>query len=367
MRPAAACLLAAACLAAAGCGNDAPAPPAQQPPPELTLRQAIGQRFVFPFAGTTIPQALERRIRKGEAAGVILFGRNVRSVEQVRALTRRLQRIPRPRALDHPLLVLVDHEGGPVRRLPGPPNRAAADVRTTASARAAGSAAGRLLRRAGVNVDLAPVADVGRAGSAMRRERRAFPGDARQVSRLAAAFADGLRAAGVQPAYKHFPGFGAAKVNTDDAPARITTSLATLRRVDLRPYREADDVPVVMLSTAIYPARDPRPAAFSRRWVADELRRRLRLPDAVAITDDLQTPAVKSFGTPAQLAFFAVQAGVDIPLFAKDYRTAARAAEGLQAAVRRGALTKAALDEGAHRVLALRDQLDSPRNTQPLR
>ncbi|HYF25432.1 MAG TPA: glycoside hydrolase family 3 N-terminal domain-containing protein [Baekduia sp.] len=347
--------LAAAVVAgcSAGCGGDDRARAAQV---DLTLRQAIGQRFVFPFSGTTPPRGLERRIRRGEAAGVVLFGRNVRSVAQVRRTVRRLQAIPRPRGLRAPLLVLVDQEGGPVRRLPGGPRRAAAQTRTREQARAAGREAGRLLRSSGVNVDLAPVADVGRAGSALRRERRAYPGGAASVSALAGAFASGLRSTGVEAAYKHYPGFGAATVNTDDAPARIRTPLAELRRVDARPYRDARGLRMVMLSTAVYPARDPRPAAFSRRWIRGELRGRLRFR-GVTVTDDLQTPAVEGFGTPAQLAFFAIDAGVDLPLFAGDYATAARAAEGLRAAVRRGALTRGELEAGARRVLALRARL----------
>jgi beta-N-acetylhexosaminidase len=112
-----------------------------------------------------------------------------------------------------------------------------------------------------------------------------------------------------------------------------------------------------MLSTAIYPRVDPRPAAFSRRWVTDELRGRLGFT-GVAITDDLQAAAVKGYGSPAQLAFFALRAGVDLPLFAQDYTTGARAAAGLERAVRAGALPRADLDAGARRVLAWRASLD---------
>ncbi len=171
-------LLLAAAAVTAGCGADGTSSaPAQEPPaPRLTLGQAIGQRFVFPYGGAAPPRRLEQRIRRGEAAGVILFGRNVRSVAQVRRVVRRLQAIPRPAGLDAPLLVLVDQEGGPVRRLPGSPRRAAAQMRTAGTAGSSGAAAGRLLRSAGVNVDLAPVADVGRPRSALRRERRDLPG-----------------------------------------------------------------------------------------------------------------------------------------------------------------------------------------------
>ena len=107
-----------------------------------------------------------------------------------------------------------------------------------------------------------------------------------------------------------------------------------------------------MLSTAIYPRVDPRPAAFSRRWVTGELRERLGF-DGVAITDDLEAPAVAAFGTPAQLAYFTLRAGADLPLFAQNYETADRAADGLERAVRSGALTREQLGAGMRRVLRL--------------
>ena len=367
---------------AAGCGGHAPSPstpsagpaaasknqhksttPSVGPAPtskdgnkadatRLTLRQAIGQRMVFAYAGAHPPAALRRRIARGEAAGVILFSRNVRSVAALRTQIANLQRIERPVAVDAPLLVMVDQEGGDVRRLPGPPAAGAAATPNAAAARANGRAAGRLLRGAGVSVDLAPVVDVGRPDRALANEGRVYDDDAPGVIAKAGAFADGLRAAGVEPVLKHFPGFGAASINTDDGAARIDLSLPELRAVDLQPYAKIA-TRAVMLSTAVYPRVDARPAAFSRRWVTGELRGRLHFT-GVAMTDDLQTPAVARFGTPAQLAFFAIDAGVDLPLFAKDYKTGARAAAGLERAVRSGALTRARLEAGGRRVLRWR-------------
>lgn len=319
----------------------------------LTLRQAIGQRMVFAYAGTTPPAALRKRIARGEAAGVVLFSRNVRSARAVRSQVAKLQAIKRPAAVDAPLLIMVDQEGGTVRRIPGPPAvEGAGQTADAAAARANGRAEGRLLRSAGVNVDFAPVVDVARAGAALEREGRTYGRDPKVVAQRAGAFADGLRGAGVAPVLKHFPGFGAATVNTDDAPARVDLPLATLRAVDGAPYQRLKP-DAVMLSTAIYPRVDPRPAAFSKRWVTTELRDRLKF-DGVTVTDDLQAAAVASFGSPSQLAFFAMSAGVDLPLFAQSYAAGARAAAGLEKAVKSKALPRAQLDEGARRVLRWR-------------
>jgi beta-N-acetylhexosaminidase len=326
--------------------------------PALTVRQAVGQHMIFAYDGLVPPPALRRRIARGEAAGVILFARNVRSAGQVRDVVRGLQAIARPRGLRAPLIVMADQEGGPVRRIPGAPARAAADVGTAAHARADGRAAAGTLRSAAVNMDLAPVADVGRPGSALVNERRISASSASSVATLAGAFAAGLRDGGVRSTAKHYPGFGAATVNTDDAPARVSASLETLRTVDAVPFAALIDggVDAVMLSTAVYPAVDPRPAAFASRWVTDELRGRLGFR-GVAITDDLGTPAVQTFGSIPARAVLAVRAGVDLPLFSSTYRASAQAAEGLLAAATRGDVSAEQLRAQAERVLALRKKL----------
>jgi beta-N-acetylhexosaminidase len=333
--------------------------PAQAPPPDLTLRQAVGQRMLFAYDGLQPPADLRRRIARGEAAGVILFARNVRSAGQVRAVTRSLQAISRPAGLRAPLIVAVDQEGGPVRRIPGSPARAAAEAGSAAQAGDDGRAAASTLRGAGVNLNLAPVADVARPGAALVRERRTYGASAAAVAERAGAFAAALQAGGVEATAKHYPGFGAASVNTDNAPARITTPLATLRSVDARPFAQLVDAGVgaVMFSTAVYPALDERPAAFSSRWVG-ELRGRLGF-GGVTISDDLATPAVARFGSLGRRAVLAARAGIDLPLFVPSYRVGTQAAAGMLDAARNRRLDAAALRAGAQRVLALRAKLSA--------
>jgi beta-N-acetylhexosaminidase len=318
--------------------------------PRMTLRQAIGQHMIFAYSGTTPPRALKRRIARGEAAGVILSARNVRSVASLRRQMAALQAIHNrrePGAEFHPLLVILAQEGGGIRQLPGS---------HTASSNAAGrsgEAAAKLLRKAGVNADLAPVVDVARPGSLLESEGRTYSRDPAVVADRAAAFAGALRAWGILPVYSHFPGLGAA---TSAGPARIDLPLSKLRAVDLRVYAELWP-DAVMASTAIYPRVDPRPAAFSRRWITGELRKRLDYGNIVVLTDDLQAPWLAKYGTPAELAVLALRAGVDIPVFARDYTTGARAAAGLERAVRRGELERADIDAGAERVLDWRESL----------
>jgi beta-N-acetylhexosaminidase len=325
---------------------------------DLTPGQLAGQRVIAGFSGYSPPPDLLRRIRRGKVSGVILFGQNVKSRRQVRRMVGRLQSVRRPAALDEPLLVMVDQEGGPVRRLPGAPVRSAADIGATGrvgEARRAGRAAGRNLRSARVNVNLAPVADVARPGSAMERERRSYGRRPRKVARFARAFATGLRRAGVLATGKHFPGFGAARANTDLSRVTIHTSRKRLRRVDERPYRALvrGGLRLVMLSTAIYPALDPGlPAAFSRPVAWRELRRRLGFR-GVSMTDALGTPATAPYGGPARVGVRAARAGVDLMLYSS-YAAGKAGARGLARAIRRGRVKRTAAEAAVNRILEVR-------------
>lgn len=330
-------------------------------------RRLVGQSLVYSFAGTRPPSALLRRIRLGQAAGVILFSRNIESRAGTRAMVRRLQRVARtaPASVRAPLLVMVDQEGGAVRRLAGAPRRSAAEIGSTGRAsvaRAAGRAAARNLRRVGAQVNLAPVLDVARPGGEIARFGRAFGGDAGTVRRLGTAFARGLRDGGVAATAKHFPGFGAARANTDDEPVTLGLGLETLRSIDEAPYRAAvsERIELVMMSSAVYPALDGVwPAGLSRRVVRGELRGRLGFR-GVTVTDALGTPGIARYGTPARVAVRAAAAGNDLLLYAGGYREGAVAAGALERALSRDALSRASLVDAAARVFELRTSLAGP-------
>ncbi|MGN6187746.1 MAG: glycoside hydrolase family 3 N-terminal domain-containing protein [Conexibacter sp.] len=329
----------------------------------LTLAQAVGQRIVVSLPSTTVPDALARQVRRGEVAGVILFSRNIASRTQLRALTAQLQAERRrgPAALrDLPLLVMTDQEGGLVKRLPGAPSRSAAQMGATGDAavvRNEGVATARNLRGVGVNVDLAPVLDLGLAGSFQRASGRAFGATPAAVSRYAGAFAGGLASGGVLATAKHFPGLGRATTNEDLRLNRIEVDRDVLRAQDEAPFTALarEDVPLTMVSTGVYPALAQRPAMFAPEVATHELRDVVGF-GGVSITDDLEVPALARL-SPERKALAAVRAGDDLLLFAQTASAAQRGAEALRRAVARGTLTRAAIDAGADRVLALRERL----------
>lgn len=325
----------------------------------LPLPPLVGERLIAGFAGTRVPPGLRRMIGDGGLAGVILFEGNLPSHAVARRLGAEIQAIPRPRGLRDPLLVMVDQEGGLVKRLAGAPTLSAAQMGEAGPvvSREQGVATATNLRSAGINVDLAPVLDIGRPGGVIAESERSFGSTAARVAATAVPFATGLRAGRVVATAKHFPGLGAAGESTDFAAQSIGLSRRELRQADELPYRRfiATGGEVVMLGTATYPAFSPLPAAFARPIATGELRRRLGFK-GVSITDALESVAVREFGGPAAAALAAAGAGTDLLLFT-DYRAAAGAGAALLRRLRRAPAERAAFESSAGRVLRLRHSL----------
>jgi beta-N-acetylhexosaminidase len=241
------------------------------------------------------------------------------------------RRAPRPRRA----LVFVDQEGGTASSFDDlAPARAAAAYSRPRGAFAAGRAAGRALRRAGADVDLAPVLDLAGGPLGSRHFRRPA---------LALAFARGLAAAKVGACAKHFPGLGSAAVSTDESPH----VRAVLRPRELAAFRAAikAGIPCVMVGHALYGGQGSRRASFD-----PNMYRRLRRMgfDGVAITD-----SVSVFGSDWAVfsARASIRAGADLVLFTNG-PDARRAMRALVPLARRGLL-----DRHVARVLALRQTL----------
>jgi beta-N-acetylhexosaminidase len=351
---------AAASFALGAALGDSPAPEVEvEVASTLSIPHLAGERIVVGVAGTTVPPRLRTAIHEGRVAGVVLFADNFPSRAAGRRLVSSLQAIRRPPALREPLLVMVDQEGGLVKRVAGAPAVPAAQMgaRGAGFSHVQGRRTATNLRDLGVNVDLAPVLDVARPGGTIAATERGFGSTAPAVAATAIPFAAGLRQGGVAATAKHFPGLGAAPENTDFAVQRIGLSKETLRQVDEAPYRTfvAAGGDLVMLSTAIYPALSPDPAAFSHPIASGELRTRLGF-EGVSITDALDTVAVRAFGGPAKAGLAAARAGSDLLLFTA-LGPAERAWRALVARLRAGALDRTGFETSVQRVLDLRGDL----------
>lgn len=353
-----ACLAIGAFACGATLGEEAD-PPRPSVAETLAAKPLAGLRIVTGLPGTSIPPGLREAIGEGRVAGVVLFAENIPSRAAGRRLVSRLQAIPRPPKLRAPLLVMTDQEGGLVKRVSGAPSASAQAMGARGAAFSArqGHRAGANLRDLGINVDLAPVLDVGRPGGVIAETERSFGATAARVEATAIPFAKGLQAEGVAATGKHFPGFGAARENTDFAVERVDLSKRELRAIDEKPFAAfaAAGGKLVMLSTAVYPAFSEDPAAFTRAIATGELRDRLGF-EGVTITDALETPAVEHFGGTAKVAVAGARAGDDLLLFAR-LGPAEAAWRALVGKLEARALDRREFERAAQRVLDLRAEL----------
>ncbi len=226
-------------------------------------------------------------------------------------------------------------------------------------ARRQGARTGAALRAVGVNVDLAPVADIPRSTSSfMYQQGRTFSFSADRTARLADAFASGLASTGVLATMKHFPGIGLATRNTDRHVDTITASKTALGR-DLRPYRRAikHDIPLIMLSNATYTAYDSENAAGWSHAIGVTLLRRDLGFTGVTMTDSLDGTAHARGLTDKVLAIRAAAAGTDMILMTGSERTSARVFAALVAAARAGSIPVPMLRESYDRIVALKGGL----------
>ncbi len=337
----------------------------------LSIAQLAGQRIIYAYAGLQPPADLLYRIHAGEAAGVIFFASNVVSGAQLRGVVSVLQRANASSPVHVPLLMLVDQEGGLVRRLPGAPALSEAQIgasRAAASlASASGAGAGANLRQAGISVNLAPVLDVARSRSGFDQvDGRSYGPNASLDSALGTAFIAAQQRTGVAATAKHFPGLGTASAaqDTDAGPVTLDEPLGELRAVEEAPFGAAISagVKLVMVSWATYPALDPsRPAGLSPLVIGGELRGRLGFT-GVTVSDSLAAGALALYGSVSVRGELAAEAGADLLLASARLPSENSPSEGvsvlhrLATALSTGRLTVTADERSLARVLALREQ-----------
>ena len=269
--------------------------------------------------GTTLTDDDVRRLVHPMTGGVILFARHYENRAQLVALTDAI------RAVRDDLLIAVDHEGGRVQRfltggftvLPAMARLGALwdkdVIYATKVATAVGYILASELRACGIDMSFTPVLDLNHGQSQVIGDR-AFHRDPRVVTLLAKSLNHGLALAGMGNCGKHFPGHGFASADSHVAVPVDDRPLETILRDDAAPYDWLGmSLASVIPAHVIYRQVDAKPAGFSRVWLQDILRGKLRFPGAI-FSDDLSMEAARAGGTLTETATAALTAGCDMVL-----------------------------------------------------
>ena len=291
----------------------------------MTPAQRAGQLLMVGLQPTGSSRALAAQVKSQGLGGVIYLGGWSNGAASMATISARLQG-----AAEDGLLVAADQEGGQVQQLRGSGFERMPSARTQAETSAATEeknveAWSRALAKAGVNINLAPVADtvptsLGAANQPIGRYRRDFaPGSPKTNATYVAAFVRGTLAAGIAPTVKHFPGLGRITGNTDVTSTGITDRTADADDPYLAPFAAGIEAgaPLVMLSSAHYPKLDAdNPAMFSQAIVTGLLREQMGF-EGVVITDDVGAARAVSAVPVGQRATRFIAAGGDIVLTAR--------------------------------------------------
>jgi beta-N-acetylhexosaminidase len=339
------------------------------------IRRKAGRLLFVGLPGTKLDKRLREMLREVRPGGVILFGRNVESAEQVALLNAQIRD-----ALGGRVIIGVDQEGGLVDRFrnicePMPSAKSVRLAGRSELARKFGELSARALRLLGFNMNFAPVLDLKGGNEENGLRGRTFGESPEEVSRLAGAYLDGLQTHRVVGCGKHFPGLGGSQVDSHRRLPVVTHSWEEILQHDLVPFldlmqhRRGEQLHSVMVSHAAFPevseflqawfrrtAELPSledfsqvPATISNNVVMRMLRTAFKY-DGLVITDDMEMGAVVQTLSVAEASLRAIEAGSDMILICEQEANFKAARDLICQAVGEGRIKVEVLDKANRRI-----------------
>jgi beta-N-acetylhexosaminidase len=307
-----------------------------------TTRQIelAGQSIMFRFMGPVFTPEDKDAFHRIRPAGVLFFGDNLDSRDQIRALTDELQATARAEGMP-PLFIAADQEGGIVTRLPADmvtiPSAMALGALNPADIREMARVTARQLLEVGINLNFAPTVDVNINPQNPVIRTRSFGETPEIVARGGVAAINGHLDEGVIPTIKHFPGHGDTNIDSHHGLPVIDQPLERLHRVELVPFKAGIEagVPAIMTAHIVFPVLDEHPATLSRRILTGLLRQEMGF-DGLIVTDSMSMDAISTRYGLADAAIRTKAAGSDL----------VESSEPAQAMVERHAVFAKAIEDG---------------------
>ena len=331
------------------------------------IMRLLGQRLAVGFDGYVIPDEYRTLVREYKIGNTVLFRRNVKDFEQLKALCASLRELIAGETGLEPL-IMIDEECGSVSRLahiaaPTPCAMAIGATEDPENAYRIGRLVGEELRAVGVNFNNAPDLDCFTNPDNTVIGNRSFARDPKKAALFGVRYARGLRDAGVIACGKHFPGHGdTAQDSHLDLPI-VEKDAETVRKVELVPFQAAidDGIDAIMSAHVVFPAFEPErvPSTVSRRVMTGLLRDEMGF-DGLIVSDGMEMNAVMNLFGIEEATRRALAAGVDVALICHSAEQAASTMRHLLAAYAEGRLDHAEARASFERIAAKKATLPPP-------
>lgn len=321
----------------------------------MSQTEKLGQMVMIGIQGTKVDDDSLYMLHQFHMGGVILFDRNMDSPEQVKQLTSDLQAQSNEKV---PLFIGIDEEGGDVVRMaekltPPPSQKEIGATGDIEQAKTWAIKTAKSLKDMGINVNFAPVADIG------SNDKRSYSTDANTVIDFVRAATKGYQQENIIYSLKHFPGIGKGKVDSHVDSSSIDVAKEVLMTEDILPFKtiidenEPNDY-FILVSHLKYPALDEEyPASLSSKIMTDLLRNELGYK-GIIITDDMEMGAVANHNDFRSIGVNAVKAGADIVLVCHEYEHQQEVYLGLLDAVNSGEISQERIDESVKRIIKVK-------------
>lgn len=321
----------------------------------MSQTEKLGQMVMIGIQGTKVDDDSLYMLHQFHMGGVILFDRNMESPEQVKQLTSDLQAQSNEKV---PLFIGIDEEGGDVVRMaekltPPPSQKEIGETGDIEQAKTWAIKTAKSLKDMGINVNFAPVADVG------SNDKRSYSTDANTVIDFVRAATKGYQQENIIYSLKHFPGIGKGKVDSHIDSSSIDVAKEVLMTEDILPFKTIIDESdpndyFILVSHLKYLALDEEyPASLSSKIMTDLLRNELGYK-GIIITDDMEMGAVANHNDFRSIGVNAVKAGADIVLVCHEYEHQQEVYLGLLDAVNNGEISQERIDESIKRIIKVK-------------
>lgn len=321
----------------------------------MSQTEKLGQMVMIGIQGIKVDDDSLYMLNQYHMGGVILFDRNMESPEQVKQLTSDLQAQSNEKV---PLFIGIDEEGGDVVRMaekltPPPSQKEIGATGDIEQAKTWAIKTAKSLKDMGINVNFAPVADVG------SNDKRSYSTDANTVIDFVRAATKGYQQENIIYSLKHFPGIGKGKVDSHIDSSSIDVAKEVLMTEDILPFKTIIDENglndyFILVSHLKYPALDEEyPASLSSKIMTDLLRNELGYK-GIIITDDMEMGAVANHNDFRSIGVNAVKAGADIVLVCHEYEHQQEVYLGLLDAVNSGEISQERIDESVKRIIKVK-------------